>query len=315
MRHSYQLLGIMLLALLFTACNDLKKTKSGAPYKIVGNGKGEKIAKGDIVKFELTQRINDSVLSTTYGQFPRYEKLDSTTNSYDIRNIVMETLLNARKGDSIYIKLSMDSFIKRDPSILENSPFKKGDELITGIRVVDVFKDPQAAQADVENESRNAFNKNPKITEQKQKDEKAIEEYLNSKGIKTERTPWGAYIETVQPGNGPKPKPGQFSLVRYTGKNFDGTVFDTNNKPGGELYPVQIGAGGSIIGFEDAVRQMPKGTKANVYVPSVLGYGEMGSEPLIKPNANLIFEIEVVDITDQRPQPNMPQQPADTTRL
>lgn len=317
MTTSVKMFALVALVFGFSACSnaDLKKTKSGAPYKIIGKGSGAKIQAGDIVKFHLTQKVKDSVLSTTYGQFPRYERIDSATgNSYDVRSIVMETLRNAKKGDSIYITLSMDSFIKRDPSILENTPFKKGDFLITGIKVIDVFKTPEEAQEDIEKESRSAFGKDPKINEQKQKDEKAIEEYLNAKGIKAERTSWGAYIEYITRGTGESPKPRQYALVRYTGTDFSGKVFDTNNKPGGQLYPVQIGAGGSIIGFEDAIRQMPKGSKARVYVPSVLAYGEMGSPPLIQPNQNLMFEIEVVDITDTPPQQQMPQAPADTTR-
>lgn len=295
---------LAVLSFSILACNnaDFKKTKAGAPYKIIGKGNGTAIEPGNIVKFHLTQQIKDSVLSTTYGQFPRYERVDSAIgDSYDIRSIVMETLQHATKGDSIHIKISMDSFIAKDPSILENTPFKKGDVLVTGIKVIDVFKSPEEAQADIEKESRTAFGKDTKIQEQKKKDEQAIEEYLKSKSLNTERTPWGAYIEVQQRGQGPVPKPGQYSIVKYTGMDMGGKVFDTNNKPGGQLLPVQIGSGGSIIGFEDALRQLPKGTRARVYIPSVLGYGEMGSPPLIQPNQNLVFEIEVVDITDTPP--------------
>lgn len=304
MKQSLYTLALAFVALGMTACSntDFKKTKAGAPYKIIGKGGGTAIKPGDIVKFHLTQQVKDSILSTTHGQFPRYERIDSAvSNSYDVRSIVMETLLNASKGDSIYIKIALDSFIKKDPSILENTPFKKGDILVTGIKVVDVFKSPEEAQGDIEQESRTAFGKDTKIQEQKVKDEKSIEEYLKSKNLNTDRTPWGAYIEVLQRGQGPVPKPGQYAMVKYTGMDMSGKVFDTNNKPGGSLLPVQIGGGGSIIGFEDAVRQMPKGTKARVYIPSVLGYGEMGSPPLIQPNQNLVFEIEVVEITDTPP--------------
>lgn len=310
-----QLAGILFLTLLFAACSstEFKKTKGGAPYKIFGSSKGEKIDTNDIVKFHITQKVNDSVLSTTYGQFPRYEQIMEPPASYDVRSIVMEVLQNARKGDSIFISLSMDTFIKRDPTILQNTPFKKGDKLTTTIRVLEVFKNREAAQQDVEKESRAAFDKDPKIQAQKKKDEQAIEQYLRSKNIQAKKSEWGTYFEILAPGQGAKPTNGQFAMVRYTGMDLSGKVFDTNNKPGAPLLPVQLGAGGVIMGFEDAVRQLSKGAKARVYIPSVLGYGEMGSPPAIQPNQNLIFEIEVVDITNTPPQQQMPPVATDTT--
>lgn len=303
-----QVLSFALLAVLFAACSstDYKKTKSGAPYKIFGSSKGEKIDTGDIVKFHITQKIKDSVFSTTYGQFPRYEKVEQVPAGYDVRSVVMDVLLNARKGDSIYITLSMDTFIKRDPTILQNTPFKKGDQLITTIRVLDVFKTPEAAQKDVEKESRAAFEKDPKVQAQKTKDQQQIEEYLKANNIQAQKTEWGTYIQILNPGQGAKVEPGKFAMVRYSGMDLSGKVFDSNNKPGAALLPVQVGAGGVIMGFEDAVRQLAKGGKAKAFIPSVLGYGEMGSPPAIQPNQNLIFEIEVVDITNMPPQSQMP---------
>jgi FKBP-type peptidyl-prolyl cis-trans isomerase len=317
MKITKAVLGLAIVAIAMASCSgtDFKKTKSGVVYKVFGDNKGEKIDTGDIVKFHIIQKVKDTVLSSSYTQFPRYEKVTEAGKEYDVRNAVMEALRGAHKGDSIYIQLAMDTFIKRDPTIVQNTPFRKGDKLVTTIHVLDVFKDQKLAQRDLEKESFTSFSKDPKISAQRAKDEKAIEEYLAGKGIKTQRTPWGAYIEIVQQGQGPTPQPGQFALVRYTGKDMTGKVFDSNNKPGGQLYPLQIGSGGAIMGFEDAVKQMPKGTKANVYIPSVLGYGEMGSPPVILPNQNLVFELEVVDITDNPPAPQMPPTaPTDTTK-
>jgi hypothetical protein len=43
-----------------------------------------------------------------------------------------------------------------------------------------------------------------------------------------------------------------------------------------------------------------------------LGYGPQGSAPRIGPNENLIFEIEMLDISNTPPAPNRPA-PVDTT--
>ena len=40
---------------------------------------------------------------------------------------------------------------------------------------------------------------------------------------------------------------------------------------------------------------MSFGDKAIVYIPSALGYGERGAGNVIPPNANIIFEIELLE--------------------
>jgi FKBP-type peptidyl-prolyl cis-trans isomerase FkpA len=55
-----------------------------------------------------------------------------------------------------------------------------------------------------------------------------------------------------------------------------------------------------------------KGGKGKVYIPAMLGYGDAGSPPVIPTYANLVFEIEVLDVTTPpppapQPLPNMPK--------
>ena len=45
---------------------------------------------------------------------------------------------------------------------------------------------------------------------------------------------------------------------------------------------------------------LSKGAKARFYIPSTLGYGAQGQMPDIKPNENLIFDVEVVDLVDKK---------------
>lgn len=315
MKRKTHLVAMAFLALLFTACKqtDFKKTKDGFPYKIFSDGKGEKIQPGYFVSLHRTTKIKDSVLESSYGNPPQFLPIpkDSSTPSNDL----MQILLEAREGDSIQINQPVDSIIKKNPQAAQD-PFlssKKGQDLITVFKVVNVYKSEDAAQAAFEKQNIESYNKQPGITEQRKKDEASIEEYLKANNINATRTPWGAYVQVVQPGSGPKAKYGQFMMLRYTGKDLSGKVFDSNNKPGADLLPVQLGAGGSIIGFEDALKGLSEGAKANVYVPSFIGYGAQGRPPAIQPNQNLMFEIEVVDIADAPPSAQSSPQP-DTTR-
>jgi cyclophilin family peptidyl-prolyl cis-trans isomerase len=56
---------------------------------------------------------------------------------------------------------------------------------------------------------------------------------------------------------------------------------------------------GLIAGFKEAMLSMKIGDKARVFIPYYLGYGERGNPPVIPPSANLIFDIELVNIKQQ----------------
>jgi peptidylprolyl isomerase len=52
---------------------------------------------------------------------------------------------------------------------------------------------------------------------------------------------------------------------------------------------------GLIPGFIEGIEQMSFGDKFLLYIPSHLGYGEAGMGEAIKPNTDLIFEIEMTE--------------------
>ncbi len=325
MKITNHLFSVALLTLLFTACKqtDFKKTKEGFPYKIFSNGKGDKIMPGNFVSLHRTIKLKDSILQTTYGAAPQVMPIpkDSSIKGNDLAQM----LLDARKGDSIQINQPVDSILHQNPQAAQD-PFltkNRGQNIVYIFKVVDVYKTEEEAFSLMEKENIEAFNKQPEVAAQRKKDEASIEQYLKEHNVQAQRTPWGAYLQVLSPGTGPKPKLGQFVMLRYTGKDLNGTVFDASEKHGGQLLPLQVGANQSIYGFEDGVKQLSKGAKAVIYVPSVLGYGQQGGgvdpqtkQQVINPNENLVFEVEVVDITDKRPAPAMPsaQRSDSTTR-
>ena len=50
-----------------------------------------------------------------------------------------------------------------------------------------------------------------------------------------------------------------------------------------------------IAGFREALLNMSVGAKLRVFIPSHLAYGQQESGP-IPPNADLVFDIEIVDM-------------------
>lgn len=103
----------------------------------------------------------------------------------------------------------------------------------------------------------------------------------------------GLKIVTVEKGQGRPYRKGQTARVEYVGKFEDGTMFDSSSFQGEPLQFV-VGSGRVIKGMDEAVSLLPAGSKAVVWIPSELAYGDrdMGR---IKPNTNLVFELHVLE--------------------
>ena len=103
-------------------------------------------------------------------------------------------------------------------------------------------------------------------------------------------------IETVSAGSGDEAKVGMVVTVHYTGKLEDGTVFDSSLSRG-EAFSFTLGQGRVIKGWEQGILGMLVGETRILTIPSDLGYGANGAGETIPPNATLIFEVELLDVT------------------
>jgi cyclophilin family peptidyl-prolyl cis-trans isomerase len=104
----------------------------------------------------------------------------------------------------------------------------------------------------------------------------------------------GLKYVVLKEGKGPKkPSKGQEITAHYSGKLIDGKEFDSSYKRG-EPIKIPIGAGRVIPGWDEALMDMVKGEKRILVLPPQLGYGPRAMGP-IPANANLIFEVELVD--------------------
>ncbi len=118
----------------------------------------------------------------------------------------------------------------------------------------------------------------------------------------------------MQDGEGEKPKAGQKVLVNYAGWLTDGTLFDTSEAQIAEHFGqynriLQMHRGvlspslmdyspdaNLIAGFKEGLLTMKVGDKVRLFIPPHLGYGPQGGGP-IPPNAELIFDLEITEIS------------------
>ena len=109
----------------------------------------------------------------------------------------------------------------------------------------------------------------------------------------------GLTYQDLECGEGEAAARGDGVTVHYTGTLENGKEFDSSE--GGDPFPVRIGAGEVIAGWEEGLVGMREGGTRKLTIPPDLGYGADGYPPVIPPDATLIFEIRLVDITDQAP--------------
>jgi len=306
----------LVLALALGACSnmDFKKTKSGMPYKIIAGNGGTKIDTGNIVKLQVVQKIRDSVLFSTFKTgLPVYVPIDPmAVRPYDFT----EVLPQLKQGDSLYTVQLIDTFLAQSqrmgrPQALPPQ-FKKGDKIETGIRVISVFKNQQEAQKDQAAEQNLAFDRDTAVQNQLKKDEAAIQTYLQSHNVNAQKMGKGTYVQVLSPGTGATIDDGKYVSLKYTGSTFQGHIFDTNadtSKGHTEPLVYQVGTPGMIKGFDEGIRSLHEGAKAKLFIPSILAYGPQPPSPELQPFENLIFDIDVLKVSDQPIQQQMPGMP------
>jgi FKBP-type peptidyl-prolyl cis-trans isomerase FklB len=120
-----------------------------------------------------------------------------------------------------------------------------------------------------------------------------LEANKTKEGVKA--LPSGLQYKVITEGTGETPTAEDKVRTHYRGKLIDGTEFDSSYK---NNKPVEFPVTGVIKGWTEALQLMKVGSKWELYIPAELAYGERGKQPVIPPNATLIFEVELLDIVE-----------------
>lgn len=152
-----------------------------------------------------------------------------------------------------------------------------------------------------------------RIVDAKYKDAKAQKVASFQELMKTAtKTPTGLQYKITTKGTGKKPAKGQNIYIHYAGFLENGDLFDTSienvaqtfgtfnpHRAAAKQYlPIPFQAGkkdGMIPGFIEGIEKLSFGDKAVLFIPSNLAYGAQGAGGVIPPNANIIFEVELLE--------------------
>ncbi|TCP24285.1 cyclophilin family peptidyl-prolyl cis-trans isomerase [Tenacibaculum skagerrakense] len=175
-------------------------------------------------------------------------------------------------------------------TILQNDVINKVDIIRVGQSAKE-FNAPNVFLQELENAEERKKERKRKIAVAKEKVRKEMDYYSS------QVTSSGLHFLQLQKGTGEKVNPDVPTTVHYTlyddlgnkiassldqNKAFTFTINDPN-------YPL-------IAGWKEGASMMYEGEKARLFIPSYLGYGEVGRLPVIKPNTDLIFEIEILKV-------------------
>lgn len=131
-----------------------------------------------------------------------------------------------------------------------------------------------------------------------EREQDLLKAYLEENNITEEPKSSGLYYIEITEGDGDAPKAGSFVSVHYEGRLIDGEVFDTSYDSE-EPFTFVIGAGQVIRGWEEGVSYMKEGGKAQLIIPSHLGYGSYERDK-IPAYSTLIFDIELISVGNQK---------------
>ncbi len=102
-------------------------------------------------------------------------------------------------------------------------------------------------------------------------------------------------ITDIQLGDGKEVVKGALITTHYRGTLEDGTEFDSSYARG-KPFQCVIGTRRVIRGWDIGLMGMKVGGKRKLFVPAHLAYGDRQVGEHIKPNSNLLFEIELLEV-------------------
>jgi FKBP-type peptidyl-prolyl cis-trans isomerase FkpA len=103
--------------------------------------------------------------------------------------------------------------------------------------------------------------------------------------------------EDLVVGAGTRADAGDDVVVHYVGWLADGLQQFDSSRARRDPLDFALGAGDVIKGFDQGVAGMRVGGRRRLVIPPVLAYGSHGCGGVIPPQATLVFEVELLEVS------------------
>ena len=223
-------------------------------------------------------------------------------------SVVLAGNLDSDKQKTNYmIGADVGAYIQKSGIDFDNDAFMAGindayagkDLKLSQEQIGKIRQDLQAKQRAKQEEDREKAM--AKLEEDKVKNleegKKFLAKKAKEKGIK--KTDSGILYEVMKEGKGTKPGSANATVVvHYVGTLIDGTEFDSSVKRG---QPATFALNQVIKGWTEGLQLMNAGSKYRFYIPPELAYGaDARPGSVIGPNSTLIFEVELLEVKDDK---------------
>ncbi|WP_300390869.1 FKBP-type peptidyl-prolyl cis-trans isomerase [Henriciella sp.] len=248
---------------------DVQETDSGLQYVVVEEGPedGTSPKIDSTVQVMYEGRLTDG--TTFDGTFE-----DGQPAIFGVGQVIpgwTQGLQLMSEGDEYVFYIPSELGYGQNPR--PGGKIKPGDDLIFRVQLQEVFEPKPADE-----EAWNTYVPWDSSKEDVQKTDSGLEYVVLESGD----------------GTGNSPTPSDTVVVFYEGRMAEtGEVFDSAFQRG---QPLMIQPAQVIPGWKEALSMMKPGDRWLVHIPSELGYGERGHPAGIPPNADLNFEVELVDV-------------------
>lgn len=209
-------------------------------------------------------------------------------------------------GMEVVNKIEQNDFIKSVTIIRNGEAAKKFNAVKTFFNYFSIESEIQKKKTEIDAQNKKEYDEKYRaVREDKVK-------YFNALKSKATKTSSGLKYVITNKAGGKKPEKGSSLYIHYAGFLEDGHLFDSSienvaqtfgkfdqnraNQNGYQPIPFQAGRKeGMIPGFIEGLEKLSLGDKAILFIPSHLAYGAGGAEDVIPPNANIVFEVELLD--------------------
>lgn len=244
-----------------TPADGFKETESGVRYAILQEGEGETEAElGDIILMDYDAWWENGIIFYRSSQYDYSAELTLGQSSIAGLN---EGMVGMKEGEIRQLHIPA--------------------ELAYGETGWDTYVPPNTAI----------------IIEVMLHDDMKLPKQSSIKEDDLETSESGLQYAVLAKGTGDAAKEGDLVSATYSGWLEDGTLFDSSVFYEGAPFVFTLGSGEAIAGWDEGLAGMKVGEKRQLRVPAALAYGEVGLDQIVPPNANLIFDVEIVEVQGQ----------------
>jgi FKBP-type peptidyl-prolyl cis-trans isomerase len=261
-----------------------KKTKTGVYYKIhTGDNKDTTgIRTGSIVTMVLKYGLKDSTLFDS-RDVPQPVMIPVAESQYE--GDFYESLKLLKQGDSATF------ILKAGPLFTKTFGQQTIPEFMT--EETDIYFDILIEK--VQSEEQIQMETQIRNMEMEKEEMSKLESYVLTNNITAKPSASGVYYLETKKGGGKAPVEGGYASAHYTVYLLGGEkLFSTYDRS--EPIDFKVGSQFENMGFQEVIKQMKEGGKANAIVPSSMAFGAEGAGDFVAPFTTLYYDVELVKV-------------------